>query len=135
MADDKQPNDTSVREVTGEGLTTWSVSADGGRVRLGFEDASGQRCRLDLPFESVNALLVTIPRMLNAALRAQGDRSARLVQPLGNWRLEQTVGSECLILTLSTPTGFDVAFKVAPAQVEAMSEAMAESSGSPVLLN
>ena len=117
-----------------EGLTSWSVSGDGERVRLRFEDGAGPVRRLDLPFEALSALLLTIPRMLHAALRARGNRSARMVQPLGGWSLERAADSGCLILTLSTPAGFDVAFAVAPQQLAAMSEAAdsaANSTGLP----
>lgn len=114
-------------DLVGEGLTAWSVSPCGARVRLGFEDAAGQRCRLDLPFEAISALLMTIPAILRAALRARGEGDTRVVQPLGDWRLERAAGTASLILTLSTPTGFDIAFRVAADQLEAMGEAAAES--------
>ncbi len=110
-------------EVVGEGLTAWSVLPGGRRVHLGFEDASGRRCRLNLPFDALSALLLTIPRIMGAALRARGDPSARVIQPLGSWHLERAAGTGCLILTLSTPNGFDVAFTVAPDQLAAMGEA------------
>ena len=135
MANGDQSGDTSVRELVGEGLTAWSVSPCGGRVLLGFEDSAGRRCRLDLPFNALSALLLTIPRILRAALRARGDQGTRIVQPLGGWRLEQAAGTGCLILTLSTPTGFDVAFTVAPDQLAAMGEAVAAANSPRVLLN
>lgn len=125
----------SVRELVGEGLTGWSVTPGEGRVRLGFEDATGQRCRLDLPLEAVSALLVAIPSMLRDALLARGDGDARVVQPLGKWKLERAVGAWSLVLTLSTPTGFDVAFAVAPDQLEAMGEAAAGPISPAVFLN
>ncbi len=106
-----------------EGLTSWTVSEDGDRIRLGFEDGVGRRRRLDLPFDAVSSLLLTIPRILRTALRARGNRSARVVQPLGAWSLERAAHPGCLILTLSAPSGFDVAFAVAPHQLAAMSEA------------
>ncbi len=113
-----------------EGLTSWAVSADGDRIRLGFEDGIGRRRRLDLPFDAVSSLLLTIPRILRTALRARGNRSARVVQSLGAWSLERAANPGCLILTLSTPSGFDVAFAVAPHQLAAISEA-ADSAGIP----
>ena len=122
-------------DVIGEGLTSWSVSPCGRRVQLGFEDVHGRRCRLDLPFEAVSALLMTIPRILRAALRARGDRSALVVQPLATWRVERAAGTGNLILTLATPTGFDVTFAVAPDQLEAMGEAGSEPEPARQLLN
>lgn len=110
-------------ELVGEWLTTWSVSPDGSRVGLGFADASGQPCRLDLPTEAVNALLLTLPRILQHALDARGDPAARIVQPLGAWRLEQATDPGRLILTLTTPDGFGVAFSLAPNELVALGQA------------
>jgi hypothetical protein len=112
------------QDVTGEGLTSWSVSPCGRRVQLGFEDVQGRQCSLDLPFEAASALLMALPRVLRAALRARGDRTARVVQPLGAWHIERAADTGALVLTLATPTGFDVAFAVAPDQLEAMGEAV-----------
>lgn len=117
----------SVCELVGEGLNVWSVSPDGERAHLGFEDTAGQKCRLNLPFDALSALLLTIPRILRAALLARGDRSARVVQPLGAWQLERGAGTRCMILTLATPTGFEAAFAVTPDQLTALSEAAAEA--------
>ncbi len=99
-------------------------------MRLGFEDGVVRRRRLDLPFDAAGSLLLTIPHILRAALRARGNRGARVVQPLGAWRVERAAHSGCLILTLSAPSGFDVAFSVAPHQLAAMSEA-ADSADVP----
>lgn len=135
MADGDVLGDVLGSEVMGEGLTAWSVSPGGRRVQLGFEDASGRRCRLNLPFDALSALLMTIPRILRAALRARGDPSARVIQPLGSWHLERAAGTGCLILTLSTPNGFDVAFMVAPDQLAAMGDAVAGEHRPHALLN
>ena len=113
-----------------EGLTSWTVSEDGDRIRLGFEDGVGRHRRLDLPFDAVSSLLLTIPRILRAALRARGNRGARWVQPLGAWSVERAAHPGCRILTLSAPSGFDVAFAVAPHQLAAMNEA-ADSANVP----
>ena len=113
-----------------EGLTSWTVSEDGDRIRLGFEDGVGRRRRLDLPFDAVSSLLLTLPRILRTALRTRGNRSARVVQPLGAWSLERAAHPGCLILTLSAPSGLDVAFAVAPHQLAAMSDA-ADSADMP----
>ncbi len=115
----------AVRELVGEWLTTWSVSQDGGRVRLGFLDGDGQPCRIDLPMEAVSGLLLTIPRILQCALDARGDGSERIVHLLGGWRLERA--ADALILTLETPDGFNVAFALASAQLTAMAEAGQEA--------
>ena len=125
----------SVCEVVGEGLTSWSVSDDGDRVRLGFEDGAGRLSRLDLPFEALSALLLIVPRILRAALRARGNRGARVVQRLGAWRLEQAAGSGCLVLTLSTPADFDIAFAVTAQQLSDMSDAAGRTEAPKITLN
>jgi len=134
-AADGNTTQASVCEVIGEGLTSWSVSDDGDRVRLGFEDGAGRLSRLDLPFEALSALVLIVPRILRAALRARGDRGARVVQPLGAWRLERAAGPGCLVLTLSTPAGFDVAFAVTPQQLSDMSEAAGRTEAPQFTLN
>ena len=114
--------------LVGERLTNWSVSPDGSRARLGFADGQGRPCRIDLPVEALSGLLMTLPRILQHALRAWGDDSARIVQPLGAWQLEQTA-DERLILTLATPDGFSVAFSLAPDEWAAL--AAAETAQEP----
>ena len=124
---------TAVHELAGEWLTTWSVSLDGRRARFGFADAAGRSCRLDLPVEAVGGLLTTLPRVLQAALDCLGDGTARMVQPLGLWHLERAADPGRLILTLSTPDGFSVAFALAPDELAAMAEAgQAHRPGTPL---
>ena len=125
----------SVCEVVGEGLTSWSVSDDGDRVQLGFEDGAGRLSRLDLPFEALSALLLIVPRILRAALRARGNRGARVVQPLDAWRLEQAASSGCLVLTLSTRAGFDIALAVTAQQLSDMSGAAGRTEAPKITLN
>ena len=124
---------TALRELAGERLTTWSVSPDGRRARLGFADDAGRPCRLDLPVEAVSGLLMTLPTVLRAALDRLGDGTARMVQPLGLWNLERAIDPGRLILTLSTPDGFSVAFALAPDELAAMAEAgQAHRPGMPL---
>lgn len=112
------------RELVGEVLTTWSVSPDGTRARLGFADGDGDPCRVELPVEAVSGLLMTLPAVLQAALHRRGDTSARIVQPLGTWRLEEAAEPDMLILTLQTSDGFSVAFALAPGELAAMADAV-----------
>jgi hypothetical protein len=123
----------ATRELVGEWLTTWSVSPDGSRARLGFADGAGRPCRIDLPVEAVSGLLMTLPRVLQAALDRRGDGSARVVQPLGTWQLERAADPGRLILTLSTPDGFSVAFVLGADDLEAMAKAgQPHRSGTPL---
>ena len=61
----------------------WSISPDGSRARLGFADGDGGPCRIELPVEAASGLLMTLPRILQAAPHQRGDAKARIVQPLG----------------------------------------------------
>ncbi len=118
--------------LAGEALTTWSVSQDGSRVRLGFADRDGEPCRIDLPMEAMSALLLTLPRILQCALDTCDDSSDRIVHPLGGWRLERAAEHGRLILTLKTPGGFGVAFTLAPDELAAMAGAGQEHSCTPL---
>ena len=73
--------------------------------------------------EALSGLLLTVPRILQCALDRRRDESARIMQPLGTWRLEQVAGQGQLILTLTTPDGFNVAFTLALDELAAMAEA------------
>ena len=120
---------STARGVVGERLTTWSASPDGSRARLGFADKNGRPYRIDLPVEAVGGLLMTLPRVLQHALDLSGDAGARMVQPLGEWRLEQMAGTSRLILTLSTPDGFSVAFALAGDERASMAALAAMADG------
>jgi len=120
---DGSPNAAATNGLVGETLTTWSVSHDGSRVRLGFTDRDGEPCRIDLPMEAISVLLLTLPRILQCALDTRDHGSDRIVHPLGGWQLERAAEHGRSILTLKTPEGFDVAFAVAPDELAAMAEA------------
>ncbi len=125
-------------ELVGEALTTWSVSQDASRVRLGFTNGDGEPCRIDLPMEAMSALLLTLPRILQCALDTHDDGSDRIVHPLGGWRLEQAAEHGLLILTLKTPDGFSIAFTLSPDELAAMAEAgedRLQASSAPQVLN
>lgn len=111
--------------MQGERLTSWAVTQDGQRVRLGFEDDRGESCGISLPVELLSALMMTIPRMLRQALESQfADGSLRMVHELGDWRLEQATGHDSFILSLSTPDGFEVAFVVPSSAADALAKTL-----------
>lgn len=116
-------NAAATSELVGEALTTWSVSHDGSRVRLGFADRDGEPCRIDLPMEAMSALLLTLPRILQCALGTRDDGNDHSVHPLSDWQLERAAEHGRSILTLKTPEGFGVAFALAPGELAAMAEA------------
>jgi len=127
-------NAAAMRELVGEALTTWSVSHDGSRVRLGFADGDGDPCRIDLPMAVMSALLLTLPRILQCAFDTRGDGSDRMVHPLGSWSVERAAGQEELILTLKTPDGFSIAFALASDELAAMAETGQNYGRAPLAL-
>jgi hypothetical protein len=97
--------------IEGLQLTTWAVMPGGGDVLLNLATADGGTCGLVLPFDALSSLLMTLPRMLQAALEARSsDASLCVAQPLGRWRVEEVQGRPGLVLKLATPDGFEVAF-------------------------
>lgn len=93
-------------------LTTYDVDPDGRRVRLHARDEAGQGGGLDLPFESIRALMMTLPVVQQKALYAQTrDRSLRVAYELGDWSLERCRDGR-LLLSLATEDGFALCFRL-----------------------
>jgi hypothetical protein len=102
-------------EIDAAALTTFEVTLDGSAVRLNVLDKAGEPASLLLPAECVNQFLMTIPRMVEAALRkTHGDDSLRFVHPIENFTLDlagqEGDGEPHLILTLQTGGGFKASF-------------------------
>jgi hypothetical protein len=117
------PNDTDL--IEGAQLTGWSVLAAGTRVGMDIVGADGALNRIVLPFEMLGSLLMTLPRMLQAALNARfPDGSLRFVQRLGTWRIEHAEANTGLILRLTTQDGFEVAFVLGDHDADALGTAL-----------
>ena len=102
-------------EIHAAALTTFSVDADGDSVRINVRDRAGEPAALVLPAKCAYHLLMTLPRMLETALRNRhDDESLRLVYPLEGFTLEagetSVRGVPQFILTLDTEGGFSVSF-------------------------
>src|SRR5215470_1108610 len=102
-------------EIDAVALTNFEVALDGSSVRLNVRDHAGQPASLILPASCINQLLMTIPRMVEAALRnSHGDDSLRFVHPIDNFALElagpEAGGQPHLILTIQTGGGFKASF-------------------------
>jgi hypothetical protein len=96
-------------------LTTYDVDPEGQFVRLHLRDRSGNPGTLVLPTDSLTQLLMSLPEMVQKALRNRhGDDSLRLAHPLESFNVEageaSASGSRQYILTLSTSGGFAVSF-------------------------
>lgn len=104
-ADDDTP------PIEGRRLTNWYVLPGGENIRLDLSATDGTERSVVLPFDALSSLMMTLPRMLQAALDSRSDGgSLRVAQLLGQWRLERTDGEISLLLKLATPDGFEVAF-------------------------
>jgi hypothetical protein len=76
--------------IEGMQLASWSVLPDGTRIAIDLVAQGNTLRRVVLPVEILSALMMTLPRMLQSALDRQfPDGSLRVVQQLGDWRLEQ----------------------------------------------
>jgi len=107
-------------------LTTCSVIEDGRTIGLGFVGQAGEPVSIEMPFDQAASIVMTIPRLLSAALKMQArDAQARYVFSVGNWSLELAKDQNCRILTLRTPDGFEVAFAISFETSAAMGSALA----------
>jgi len=97
-----------------ESLTNYQVAPDGSSVLMNALDADGREISLIVPMGSLQALALTMPEMVTAALRAAagGDESLRLVHNVQAWRVEASPGQQHLILTFRTPDAFEASFAV-----------------------
>ncbi len=110
----------TTRRIQAATLTTYDVASDGSHVRMHMLDQDGQAASLVLPTTCLNQLLMTLPAMVQAALRnGPGDGSRRLVHSIDECTLESgeadARGVEQLILTLTTSGGFSASY-VAPVE-------------------
>ncbi len=112
--------------VDATALTTFEVSADGQAVRLNLEGRDGRAVTVMLPLPCVTSLIMTLPAIQAQALRAAyGDPSMRVAYPAARWALERSSDEGCLLLTLSTPDGFQVCFSLESKALAAMARAAA----------
>jgi hypothetical protein len=96
-------------------LTTCEVAADGQTVRLNLLDPQGHAVAVVLPLACVTSLMMTLPALQTQALRAaHADPSLRVAYPAERWSLERSADAHCLLLTLTTPDGFQVCFSLHP---------------------
>ena len=110
-------------------LTTWAVMPGGKDIRLDLCTPDGKPSSIVFSFDALSSLLMTLPRMLQAALDAScPDGSLRLAQALGSWRLEQARGDPNLILKLSTLDGFEVAFSLNGEDADSLGMALVATS-------
>jgi hypothetical protein len=118
--------ETTAHGIVSSRLTTCEISQDGKAVRLYLLDHAGDPAFVEFPFDQAESVVMTLPRLLTAALRVRtGGTDARYVFPVDHWSLELTRGEGCLLLTLRTEDGFEVCFGIPFEMCKSMSSAMA----------
>ena len=110
-------------------LASWAVMPGGTNIRLDLTTMNGGACSVVLPFDALSSLLVTLPRILQAALDARcPDGSLRVTQQLASWQIERARDNASLILKLNTPDGFEVAFALTGKEADPLGAALITTS-------
>ena len=121
-------------EIKVRSLTNCEVAPDGGAISLGFEDVAGNPAAVSVSLNQVGALIMTLPGLLEAALKARyGDQSLRYAYPLESWVVEQSSDPTQGMLTFRTVDGFSVCFSIPRAQQSELGEALV-SQPAPVAI-
>jgi hypothetical protein len=107
--------------IIGKELTSYQVASDGSSFRMSFRCADGKDGSVTLPTECIQALIMTLPRMMNQALLAKhGDDTLRLVYPTEIVRVEGSSDPNIFIVTFVTPDGFAVSFSLSAEQLDVL---------------
>jgi hypothetical protein len=118
--------------IEGRRLTSWTILPGGESIRLNLSAADGAEYGVILPFDALSSLLMTLPRILQAALDARcASGSLRVAQLLGRWRVEQTAGDNGLVLKLATPDGLQLAFALNDKAAELLGTALVTTATCP----
>jgi hypothetical protein len=114
-------------EIKVRSLRTCEVATGGGAISLGFEDMAGNLAAVSVSLNQAGALIMTLPALLEAALRARyGDQSLRYAYPLASWVIEQSTDTTQRIITLETEDGFKVRFSIPKAEQSLLGEALTQ---------
>jgi len=114
-------------EIVGKALTTCQVDPTGHSFRLNFEGVDGRPASVVLPVDCLRSLLMTLPGVIERALKARyGDDTLKVVYPMGSWSLQSAAGSDNMILTLTTPDGFKVSFGLSPEDADGLAASLVD---------
>ncbi len=96
-------------------LTSFDVAPDGSVVRFNVQDQDGVEGALELPARSINQLLMSLPRIIEQALRnAHGNEALKMVHPLDCFQINigepDQHGEPRYVLTLRTQGGYEVPY-------------------------
>jgi hypothetical protein len=118
--------------IDGRTLTTVEIAPDGKAIRINVADCQGLDAGLSLPTEAQQSLIMTLPAVMERALRLQHlNDDLRLVYPLDRWKIERAEGEDRYILTLRVEDGFAVSFAVNEAHITDMAEALTAGGATP----
>src|SRR5260370_5673465 len=110
-------------------LTTCSVMEGGKTICFDFVGQEAESVSIKMPFDQAESIVMTIPRLLSAALKMQtGNAQARYVFSVGNWSLESAEDQNYRILSVQTPDDFEVAFAISFETSVAMGSAWTRGS-------
>jgi hypothetical protein len=101
------------RDLSITELTQFEVAVDGSKARLGMINENGQELHVNLPFDLLKSLIMTLPKIQAMALQNKAgdlEHSLRVIYPTGTWTIERATDDQTLILALKTPDGFEVCF-------------------------
>ncbi|MFG1344173.1 hypothetical protein V5F59_04715 [Xanthobacter autotrophicus DSM 431] len=119
-------------DIIGQELLSFDVAVDGSRIRMSFSRPDGSLTALNLPSDCLQAMVMTLPKMMAEVLRARHkDDSLRLVYPAHMVRIEQASDPSTLILTLATPDGFEVSFALGGRHLKTLAAAHASLERRP----
>ncbi|WP_454621977.1 hypothetical protein [Bradyrhizobium cenepequi] len=101
------------RLITSRQLTTCTVVEGGKAIRLHLIGQGGEQVSIELPFDQAESIVMTLPRLLSAALKARtGDVDTRYVFSAERWSLEKAKNESYRIFTVLMQGGFEVAFAI-----------------------
>ncbi len=133
-------------QINAAALTTFDVASDGSHVRMHIRDQEGQPASLILPAKCLNQLLMTLPTMVQTALRNRhGNDTTRLVHRIDECTLESgevdARGVQQLILTMISG-GFAASYASSPETLASIARSilnqipgLVESETAPRLLS
>ena len=84
------------------------LSPDGSRLILLLRDGTGQKVSLSLPTSCLNSVLTAAPPPIEAGV----------VQSIDAWNMAPAENGQDMVLTLCTPEGRAISFRIKPWQAE-----------------
>lgn len=111
----------ATNDLVGQALTTFDVASDGQHFKVNFVCKDCTHGSLSLPTECLKQLVMTLPRLMTLALQARyKDESLRVVYPVEEMRILQSLDSAAIIVTLVTHDRFEVSFGFTTKQLKGL---------------